>query len=185
MLIGKPGSGKSTLSQFLLKTEPYLHIVNVDKHILEIAKSHGITYNDVMKDRKLHVLAEKRCSEDLNNIFANGDSFIWDQTNIERDRRSSRVERLILEKYFIIGIELDIPPHILQERIKKREEDPLEKTLKSYVYRDAELNFQTILESELFNQVYLVDENMQFKSKFTKKNSEPLEKKQIIVNKKG
>lgn len=88
MLVGVPGSGKSTwvANQDWAKDMP---VVSSDRFIEEHAKQAGLTYNDVFKDYVK--IATKLMENQVAICQANNMDFIWDQTNTSVKSRKGKL----------------------------------------------------------------------------------------------
>lgn len=99
IMVGVPLSGKSTA----IKTHPFslflgtsaitlpTVVASSDDHIEKIAKTLNMTYNDVFKD--VIKLSTRAMYNDIDNAIDNGYNVIWDQTNLDRKTRKSKIER--------------------------------------------------------------------------------------------
>lgn len=87
MLIGVPGSGKSTWvkSQDPLK----YNLISSDNYIENVASKEGITYNEAFNK---HI---KAATDNMNKMakyaFDNGRDVIWDQTNLTIKSRKAKL----------------------------------------------------------------------------------------------
>lgn len=105
MLIGVPGSGKSTW----IADQPWSKdcaIVSSDRYIDEEAHRQNKTYNDVFKD---YIKIATRLME--NHVLiaqANGKDIIWDQTNTSAKSRKAKLDKL--PDYEKIAVFFKTPP---------------------------------------------------------------------------
>lgn len=104
MLIGVPGSGKST---WLAEQEwaKDCVLVSTDKLIDLEAARQGKTYNDVFKDYIGE--ATRLMNEDIKAAVSEGKDIIWDQTNTSRKSRKSKLEQV--SGYYKIGVVFRTP----------------------------------------------------------------------------
>lgn len=104
MLIGVPGSGKSTwiASQEWAKD---CVIVSTDKLIELEAARQGKTYNDVFKDYISE--ATRLMNEDIRSAVETGRDIIWDQTNTSRKTRKSKLTQV--QGYYKIAVVFKTP----------------------------------------------------------------------------
>lgn len=94
VLVGLPGSGKSTYLNFVDDPEfgGDVFIYSTDNYIEAKAKELGLTYNDMFKDNI--DAATKHMNEVLNVAISAGIEVYWDQTNM-----SSKKRKNILSKF--------------------------------------------------------------------------------------
>lgn len=90
MLVGIPGSGKSTWCESLLKRDPLIHTVSTDNHIDRFAQHKGKTYNEVFKQYIKE--ATFQMFVDAHFEVEHRHDFIWDQTNLTVSSRRSKLE---------------------------------------------------------------------------------------------
>lgn len=89
MLVGVPGSGKST---WIAKNFPDLtgHYVASTDRLLEIyASMRGATYNDVFQDNIDY--ANKAMMTHIKDVIMYGYNIIWDQTNLNKKSRARKL----------------------------------------------------------------------------------------------
>ena len=86
MLIGVPASGKST---WVEKNKGNSLVISSDDLIEEYAKSQGKTYNEVFKEQIK--VANKIMLEHAEAAFAADQDVIWDQTNLTKKSRASKL----------------------------------------------------------------------------------------------
>ena len=91
MLIGVPGSGKSTWIGQQDWTKDCV-LVSSDKLIDIEAARQGKTYNDVFKEYIDE--ANRLMLEDVKAAVAEGKDIIWDQTNTSRKSRKSKLAKV-------------------------------------------------------------------------------------------
>lgn len=116
MLIGVPGSGKSTW----IKNQDWalgLTIVSTDAFVEDYARAQGKTYSEVFKDympRAVELMAEQV-------IFAreHGHDIVWDQTNTTIASRARKFK--MLPDYYAIAVVFTTPePAELVMRLDSR-----------------------------------------------------------------
>jgi predicted kinase len=104
MLIGVPGSGKSTwIGEQYWASDCVL--VSTDKLIDLEAGRQGKTYNDVFKDYISE--ATRLMNEDIQAAVEAGRDIIWDQTNTSRKSRKTKLAQV--PGYHKIAIVFDTP----------------------------------------------------------------------------
>lgn len=115
MLIGMPGSGKSTWCKILHPNTP---VVSSDAFIEEYANSIGKTYDEVFSEKIKE--ATKHVNFMVDKYVSNGIDFIWDQTNLTRSSRKNKLS-LIPKEWTKIAYYFDLPPEIIwRQRLKSR-----------------------------------------------------------------
>lgn len=92
MLVGLPGSGKSTFVESVVRDDPNIHIASTDAHIERIAGYGGNTYNDVFRD--CIDAATHHMNDGLYDAVLNGKNIIWDQTNLTKKSRIRKMNYL-------------------------------------------------------------------------------------------
>jgi predicted kinase len=116
MLIGVPGSGKSTW----VNAQDWVKdcvLVSTDKLIELEAGRQGRTYNDVFKD--YIDTATKLMNADVLEAVAEGKDIIWDQTNTGRKSRKAKLA--MMPGYYKIAVVFATPEkEEWQRRINSR-----------------------------------------------------------------
>jgi predicted kinase len=116
MLIGVPGSGKSTW----INAQDWVKdcvLVSTDKLIELEAGRQGKTYNDVFKD--YIDTATKLMNADVLEAVAEGKDIIWDQTNTGRKSRKAKLA--MMPGYYKIAVMFATPEkEEWQRRINSR-----------------------------------------------------------------
>ena len=120
MLIGVPGSGKSTwYSKFVTEATKGPHnlcYISTDMIIDLVARSQGKTYDQVFHDNIKN--AEKMMYESVMDAVQDGCDIVWDQTNLNR---KSRAKKLIMipDHYEKIAVYFPTPDD-LDQRLANR-----------------------------------------------------------------
>ena len=116
MLIGVPGSGKSTW----INAQDWVKdcvLVSTDKLIELEAGRQGKTYNDVFKSYIDE--ANRLMMEDVKTAVAEGKDIIWDQTNTGRKSRKAKLA--MMPDYYKIAVVFATPEkEEWQRRINSR-----------------------------------------------------------------
>ena len=86
MLIGVPASGKST---WVEQNKGDALVISTDNLIEMYAADNGKTYNEVFKDQIK--IATKLTMQHAEAAFAGGQNVIWDQTNLTKKSRASKL----------------------------------------------------------------------------------------------
>ena len=113
MLIGVPGSGKST---WRAKHKKDATVASSDDYIDTVAANTGKTYSEVfsahVKDANRYALEAAKAG------FARGDDVIWDQTNTSRKSRASKLA-MVPKGYHKVAVFFPTPPD-LKQRLANR-----------------------------------------------------------------
>jgi predicted kinase len=134
MMVGVPGSGKSTWVKNYLTLNPDVVVASTDRIIEKYAFENGTTYNAVFNT--LIKDAEKMMNEDIDRAIQEKKNIIWDQTNLNVKTRFRKLSRFpfhyyryavfmetpssVDHKYFLNSAERagkDIPENILESMI--------------------------------------------------------------------
>lgn len=151
MLIGLPGSGKSTW----LKNQRDYHamVLSTDKHIEHFAGENATTYNEVfastIKD------AEKKLLADLAAAIKNEQSIIWDQTNLNTKTRAKKLAKIptIYHKEAIVFLTSDKILDIINEDRKK-----VGRSIPQHIFESMKKNFSVWdIEKEGFNKITYIE----------------------------
>lgn len=151
MMIGVPGSGKSTAIKELQKEMPHLQCVSSDEYLEKLAEKKGKTYNDVHSENIDSAI--KWMNAQIQSFIKNKQDFVWDQTNIVKSSRLKKLKNLMSNKYDVIGIAFEIPMDELYKRLSKRVEDGgkfispkiIENMLKDYERPTYDEGFKSIM----------------------------------------
>lgn len=147
MLCGVPGSGKSTwIRNRVIKD--HTHIASTDSLIEIAAKAVCKTYDDVFQDTIKS--ATKTMYELLKYAVEDNMDIIWDQTNLDRKSRGSKLI-MIPDHYYKIAVYFPTPDD-LHERLIHREMTE-GKSIPDYVMKSMLTNFTIPDISEGFDKV--------------------------------
>ena len=146
MLIGVPGSGKSTwiANQDWTKDIP---IVSSDKFIDEHAAKEGKTYNEVFADYVK--IATHLMDNQVLICKANNTDIIWDQTNTSVKSRKAKLDKL--EGYEKIAVVFRTPE---KEELDKRLAQRVGKHIPANVMESMIANLQEPTEEEGFKEIW-------------------------------
>ena len=116
MAIGIPASGKTT---FFAEIEPYNFArLSTDAFYEDISVMTGFIYDDIFEISALHSLAKKALRVNLDSQIHAGRNLYWDQTNLTKKSRSSKLA-LIPSEYKKIAMVFPIPQN-LKTRLDSR-----------------------------------------------------------------
>ena len=122
MLIGVPGSGKSTFVDYCFNDCQFnshmsgCALISTDYFIENWAKDLDMTYNALFKDSIK--LAERMMYKTLDLAISRNRGIIWDQTNISKKVRKNKLDK-IPKQYYKVAVFFETP-HDLQERLAGR-----------------------------------------------------------------
>lgn len=91
MLIGVPASGKSTWREQFVETNRAM-IISTDDILEDIAKTQGLTYNDVFKDNIK--FATKQMDVHLRVALESEMDIVCDQTNLTAKSRKGKLDKV-------------------------------------------------------------------------------------------
>lgn len=107
MLVGLPGTGKSTYCQENKHLIGNCTIVSSDDIMMDIAYKYGFTYNQLFDD-VTYSFCEKMMYRIAKLAIERGDNIIWDQTNLTVKSRAKKLD-MIPSSYKKICIDFPIP----------------------------------------------------------------------------
>jgi len=120
ILIGLPGSGKSTYCEKIIKEKEYV-IASTDNLIEEYAKGVGITYSEAWYIVD-HKILKKIFDTNIKEAIKENKNIIVDRTNMFKKSRNS-ILNIIPKNYKKIAIIFEIPEDELKNRLLKRGQD--------------------------------------------------------------
>jgi len=148
MLIGVPGSGKSTWIKAQNWTDG-VPVISSDRFIDEHAERVGKTYNEVFKEYA--PIAMKLMDNQARVCHANQVDCIWDQTNTSAKSRKSKLA--ILSDYEKIAVVFRTPEKAEHDR---RLNSRPGKAIPENVMRSMINNFEMPTEEEGFKEIWYV-----------------------------
>lgn len=151
ILIGVPGSGKSTWSKPLLSSGQF-DLISTDAFIDKYAESLGKTYTDVFSGYIKE--AEKICKMHLENTIERSGNLIWDQTNTTVKSRKQKIDKL--NDYVKIAVVFNIGEETQKLRIAKRNEET-GKDIPANILRSMRDHFEQPTIEEGFDQIIEVN----------------------------
>jgi len=118
MLVGTPGSGKSTWAARMLE-DGRAALISSDAYIERMAEAVGKTYGEVFESAIKDATAWMK--EQRNAAIANAMSMVWDQTNLTIKSRRPKIDLLHEAGYEVIAVAFEIPDKELRARRESRE----------------------------------------------------------------
>lgn len=158
MLIGLPGSGKSTyrkaLKTFLEKTQQIQpSVISSDDYIERYACEDNITYN------KAFLLYAKQATEEINKDLEydikNYFPIIWDQTNLTAKSRKQKLSK-IPSYYHKIAIAFDVDMEIIFARNNLRKST--NRSIPLNILNEMITSYELPVIDEGFNSVIINDD---------------------------
>lgn len=149
MLVGVPGSGKSTWVQDQTDGMKDYYVASTDRLLEIYASMRGATYDDVFKENIGY--AEKAMLTHVKDAIMYNYDIIWDQTNISRKSRAKKLA-MIPNTYDKIAVffptpetgELDrrlasrkgktIPPYVIDGMVEMLEEPRMDEGFDTIKY---------------------------------------------------
>jgi predicted kinase len=117
MLIGVPGSGKSTWAEPLMLRKEAL-LISSDAYIEKMAEAMGTKYGDIFKSTIGE--ATKWMEDQLNTAIKGANQIIWDQTNLTTKSRRQKLNRLMDAGYEVTAVAFECPAPELKRRREER-----------------------------------------------------------------
>lgn len=113
MLVGVPGSGKST---WIKNNDHNSVVLSTDNYVERAAEKYGKTYSEVFQDTIGY--ATEQMEKDLLQAVRNERDIIWDQTNLTAKARKGKLSR-IPKSYKKVAVYFSVPQD-LRDRLASR-----------------------------------------------------------------
>jgi predicted kinase len=153
MLVGLPGSGKSTWAK---NTYPSAIIGSSDAFIEDHAKNIGKTYNEVFVE--MVKKAQESCNQIVQKAFVNNEeTVIWDQTNLSIKSRKNRLA-FVPKDYKKVAIVVSCSD---EKQWKERLDSRPGKTIPFGILETMKRSFQTPTVEEGFDEIVIIDTALQ------------------------
>lgn len=156
MMVGVPGSGKSTLINELKENNPNLKTVSSDEYIERVAKEQGKTYDEVFKEAVDPAM--KWMNEQIQTFIRNKEDFVWDQTNLVQSSRMKKMRNLNSNGYEVNAVVIELSPEEHSRRLEKRANDGGKK-ISQAVIDDMRASYERPTYAEGFKKITLVQDN--------------------------
>jgi len=155
VLIGLPGSGKSTWRNKLLSsTDEDFAIVSSDDFIDSMAEKEGKTYTEVFD--KYIGAASKHIKDEFKKAVAQNKSIIYDRTNMSQKSRRGILAQL--PKYYEkIAVDFQVSDGELKRRLEAREEET-GKGIPAHVIKSMSSSYNAPTKAEGFDRVINVQQ---------------------------
>ena len=148
MLIGLPGTGKSTWMGHFYEEEQNPVIISSDYFIERFARLCGMTYNEAFPLVMARGIPDKFIRKRLKKAKAEGRDVIWDQTNLTIKSRKSKMSQL--PGYQFEAVVFEKPAKDIWERNLNRPG----KTISKRVLIQMEHSYQAPSKDEGFTRIY-------------------------------
>lgn len=153
ILIGLPGSGKSTHCHSLQKSRPDLVRISTDIFIGMQASHKNITYNQAFEQYFRD--SESYCHTMFRYLVHDNSSFIWDQTNLLAAKRRDILSQ-IPSTYRKIGYYFDFDPDTIRKRLFWREQANPSKIIPEHLFNAFAEAMEEPTLDEGFDQLFYV-----------------------------
>jgi predicted kinase len=117
MLIGPPGSGKSTWLKNNVINGEHHFIASTDSIIEELSEKEGLSYDEGFK--RFIKVAEKEMKRGIREAIKDGKVIYWDQTNLTAKSRVKKL-KMIPDKYSKQAIYFVVNEDELNHRLHNR-----------------------------------------------------------------
>lgn len=152
MMIGLPGSGKSTWIKYHHLNHFDYVVISIDDLIEEMGKEEGLNYSDAYD--KFQRIATKQMRANLKEALKDRKNIIWDQTNVKESARRKKLKG-IPDDYTLTAVAFDIDKDELKRRRDKREiEDG--KLVPYYTLKQMEGWYKLPTKSEGFEKIQII-----------------------------
>jgi predicted kinase len=152
LMVGIPGSGKSTWIQEKIKETNNAVIVSTDGHIEKHAKSQNKAYNEVFHG--YIKTATNKMVQDLNDALYKEKNIFYDQTNLGAKTRRWKLSQ-IPSSYKKIAVVFKVSDEILNETNEKRKE--FGRALPDGAFAHMKDSFEDVSQDEGFDEIIVVE----------------------------
>jgi predicted kinase len=154
MLVGLPGSGKSTwISHFVSKSSEEWVVLSTDDIIDKMAQDANKTYSEIFKDVDFRAV-QRQFDAKLRQAINNRANIIWDQTNTSSKARKKKLSS-IPDYYETAAVVFEVPDDVLKQRLAKRSQET-GKHIPDKVVSDMFANYEPPSKSEGFKTIHYI-----------------------------
>lgn len=150
ILIGVPGSGKSTW----IAKQPFdwnnTVIASTDNYVDRQAKQQGKTYSEIFKDTMPDAVRDM--AQTVVAAVKNKNDIVWDQTSTTKNTRWKKI-RMLPPSYKVIGVVFKTPA---QEELQRRLASRPGKTIPDHVMQSMMNGWEEPTEDEGFDKIIYV-----------------------------
>lgn len=158
IMVGLPGSGKSTIARLINCCNQYA-IMSLDDIIEDYARQANNTYSEVFE--KYVALAAKQLENKIESVIIDGKDIIFDQTNLSVCSRYRTIRELYASnrRYNITAIVVTEQESVISERLRIRGE-LTGKIIPDNVIAGMKSRFEFPSLSEGFNKIIHLDSGL-------------------------
>lgn len=148
MLIGLPGTGKSTWVGHFYEEEQNPVIISSDYFIERFAHLCGMTYNEAFPLVMARGIPDKFIRKRIKKAISEGLDVLWDQTNLTVKSRRAKMAKL--PGYQFVALVFEKPP----EEIWEKNLDRPGKVIPRHILLQMERSYQAPTKDEGFVKIY-------------------------------
>lgn len=151
VLVGVPGSGKTTWIGHQNFDWDKTVVVSTDNHVERYARSVGKTYNEVFKDYM--PTAVNKMAAEARLAFKSGKVVVWDQTSTTVASRAKKL-RMTPEDYTKIAVVFEVPPPDVHAKFLDRPgktipDEVMQSMIGKFEYPTVDEGFDRIIKAKL------------------------------------
>ena len=152
MLVGVPGSGKSTWVKSNAFDLGGYALISMDNNIEELGKSEGLLYGDAFN--KYSGVAARMMKEQLKVAMENRQNIVWDQTNLTVKSRTKKL-KVVPDDYNKTAVVFEVDGPELERRRALRE-DASGKVVPPFVLQRMQASYARPTKSEGFDVIRII-----------------------------
>lgn len=154
--VGLPGSGKSFLTEKIIKDNPDIVVLSMDNIIERYAQQENKSYREIWSS--YIKIAEKEFNDTLDYAIKNKKDILWDQTNLTSESRAKKLPKLIENGYEIDAVAIELSSNEWMRRVEHREANG-GKTMPKAVLEDMAKSYQSPTYQEGFSNILVINDN--------------------------